>query len=78
MIYGSNKRIDLRILISSSSLCFMIVFVAYLSGISNDKSLLLLISDNLASSVSLDALGRSSALAFLVTSDLDDPGVNGA
>ena len=34
--------------------------------------------DGLASGVSLDPLGRGSALAFDGTSDLDDPGVDGA
>ena len=35
-------------------------------------------SDDLASGVSLDSLGRGSALAFFVASDLDDPGVDSA
>jgi hypothetical protein len=43
------------------------------------QSLLLLgVPEGLASGVSLDSLGRGSALAFDGASDLDDPGVDGA
>lgn len=47
------------------------------ANIHDSRSFLFLVSDHLASGVSLDSLGRGSVLAFLDAPDLDDPGVNG-